>query len=105
MRCRVYLQINGENTSIAKLCRRVFLLQRGKSAFPAEAAPEETLGYFARMRELQEQARAADLKNTSMDVLSMGMSQDYAAAISQGATMVRIGTAIYGPRDYSQKGI
>lgn len=79
---------------------------RGLMAIPpAEAAPEETLGYFARMRELQEQARAAELKNTSMDILSMGMSQDYAAAISQGATMVRIGTAIYGPRDYSPKGI
>ena len=36
-----------------------------------------------------------------MDVLSMGMSHDYAAAIEEGATIVRVGTAIYGARDNS----
>lgn len=38
-----------------------------------------------------------------MDILSMGMSGDYPDAIREGATIVRIGTAIYGARDYSKK--
>lgn len=78
---------------------------RGLMAIPpVEAEPDETLRYFAQMRELLEKAAAGKYDNAPMDILSMGMSQDYMAAISQGATIVRIGTAIYGPRDYSPKG-
>ena len=55
------------------------------------------------MRELLEKAAALGLPNAQMDILSMGMSGDYAAAIAEGATIVRIGTAIYGARDYSNK--
>jgi len=51
---------------------------------------------FARLRELQ-----ASL-NLGLDTLSMGMSHDLEAAISQGATWVRIGTALFGARDYGQ---
>ena len=40
---------------------------------------------------------------SELDVLSMGMSGDYPLAIREGATIVRIGTAIYGARDYSKK--
>ena len=40
-----------------------------------------------------------------MDILSMGMSGDYPDAIREGATIVRIGTAIYGARDYSKKAL
>ena len=38
-----------------------------------------------------------------MNILSMGMSGDFTVAISEGATMVRVGTAIFGERDYSKK--
>ena len=50
-------------------------------------------------------AKAADrhYENAKMDILSMGMSGDYPDAIREGATIVRIGTAIYGARDYSKK--
>ena len=41
--------------------------------------------------------------NVSMETLSMGMSGDFENAIREGATLVRIGTAIYGERDYSKK--
>ncbi|MGB5246056.1 MAG: YggS family pyridoxal phosphate-dependent enzyme [Woeseia sp.] len=51
---------------------------------------------FRRLRELFEQLKAAGLE---LDTLSMGMTADYAAAILEGATMVRIGTALFGPRD------
>lgn len=74
---------------------------RGLMAIPpADAEQAQTVRYFAAMRELQEKGRE---RYAGLDILSMGMSQDYAAAIAQGATIVRIGTAIYGPRDYGTK--
>lgn len=76
---------------------------RGLMAIPpADAGEAGTRVFFARMRELLEQA-ARQYDRARMDILSMGMSGDYAAAIKEGATLVRIGTAIYGARDYSKK--
>jgi pyridoxal phosphate enzyme (YggS family) len=51
---------------------------------------------FARLRQLQ------DSLNLDLDTLSMGMSHDLEAAIAEGATWVRIGTALFGARDYAQ---
>ncbi len=51
---------------------------------------------FATIRNLQEHL------NLPLDTLSMGMSHDLEAAIEQGATWVRIGTALFGPRNYGQ---
>ena len=83
---------------------REHLRLRGLMAIPpADADESQTRRFFARMRELLEKAAALGLPNTQMDILSMGMSGDYAAAIAEGATIVRIGTAIYGARDYSKK--
>lgn len=53
--------------------------------------------YFRRLRELADSAR--ELPGVQMQWLSMGMSGDYEAAIAEGANLVRIGTAIFGPRD------
>lgn len=76
---------------------------RGLMAIPpADADETATRAFFARMRELLAQADARHYENARMDILSMGMSGDYAAAIAEGATIVRIGTAIYGARDYSK---
>lgn len=55
---------------------------------------------FAMLRELLEQARTRHYKNAPLDILSMGMSGSYLAAIREGANLIRLGTAIYGPRDY-----
>ena len=83
---------------------REHLRLRGLMAIPpADADESQTRRFFARMRELLEKASALGLPNAQMDILSMGMSGDYAAAIAEGATIVRIGTAIYGARDYSKK--
>ena len=60
-----------------------------------ETRPVFAAGYRAFVR-LQKQ-------RPDIDLLSMGMSHDYAAAIAEGATIVRVGTAIYGARDYSKK--
>ena len=77
---------------------------RGLMAIPpADADDTATRRFFAEMRELLAQAAARGYENAQMDILSMGMSHDYAAAIAEGATIVRVGTAIYGARDYSKK--
>ena len=79
---------------------------RGLMAIPpADADDTETRRFFAQMRELLARADARHYDRAQMDILSMGMSHDYAAAIAEGATIVRVGTAIYGARDYSKKGI
>ena len=83
---------------------REHLRLRGLMAIPpADADESQTRRFFAQMRELLEKAAALELPNAQMDILSMGMSGDYAAAIAEGATIVRVGTAIYGARDYSKK--
>jgi pyridoxal phosphate enzyme (YggS family) len=58
--------------------------------------PSEQRAAFARLRELQQGL------NLGLDTLSMGMSHDLEAAIAEGATWVRIGTALFGARDYSK---
>ena len=68
------------------------------------AIPEPTADYasqcipFRQLREIYERIRAAGLP---LDTLSMGMSHDLEAAIAEGATIVRIGTAIFGERNYA----
>ncbi len=60
--------------------------------------PEEARPYFRRLRDLQEQIAARNLPGVEMDMLSMGMSHDFQIAIEEGATCVRVGTAIFGGR-------
>ena len=57
--------------------------------------------YFARMNELFVDIRQKKYDNVLMDELSMGMSDDYEQAIRYGATIVRLGTALFGPRNYT----
>jgi hypothetical protein len=72
---------------------------RGLMAIPpANAGYDETNGYFLRMRQYFIDIGKKKIDNISMDYLSMGMSADYMQAIRAGANMVRIGTALYGPR-------
>ena len=61
-------------------------------------APEKVRPFFAALRRLRDQINAAGLPNLALDELSMGMTGDFEAAIEEGATMVRIGTAIFGAR-------
>ena len=53
------------------------------------------------MQQLYIDISAEKIDNINMDILSMGMSDDYADAIACGSTMIRVGTAIFGARDYS----
>ena len=65
---------------------------------PLTAEPEELRPYFRRMRAWFDRLRDENIENTSMDVLSMGMSGDCIVAAQEGATMVRLGRALFGAR-------
>jgi len=58
--------------------------------------------FFQEMYQLSVDITAKKSDNVSMDILSMGMSDDYADAIRCGSTMIRVGTAIFGPRSYTK---
>ncbi|MDC0674287.1 YggS family pyridoxal phosphate-dependent enzyme [Nannocystis radixulma] len=70
----------------------------GLMAIPPEGEPEQTRPYFARLRELARREAAVARPGVELTHLSMGMSSDFEVAIEEGATMVRVGTAIFGPR-------
>jgi len=60
--------------------------------------PEHARPFFRRLRQLARDVEARGIPNVSMQELSMGMSHDFEVAIEEGATIVRVGTAIFGPR-------
>lgn len=63
--------------------------------------PEENRGVFHKLRKLSVDIREKNINNITMSVLSMGMTGDYQVAIQEGATMVRVGTGIFGERNYA----
>lgn len=65
--------------------------------------PEENRIYFKQMKQLLVDINAKKIDNVNMDVLSMGMTGDYEVAIEEGATIVRVGTGIFGARVYPNK--
>jgi PLP dependent protein len=65
---------------------------------PAVDIAEHARAYFVELRTLAEQIEDAHIPNVAMTELSMGMSHDFEVAIEEGATMVRVGSAIFGPR-------
>ena len=76
---------------------------RGLMAIPPICSfPDQNRPFFLRMRKLFVDNGGKKYDNVSMDFLSMGMSGDYQEAIACGADLVRIGTAVFGPRDYSK---
>ena len=66
---------------------------------PFDPDPEKSRKHFAALRRLRDRIQKLDIENSSMDELSMGMSNDFEVAIEEGATWVRVGTAIFGGRD------
>ncbi|MCR5083098.1 MAG: YggS family pyridoxal phosphate-dependent enzyme [Parasporobacterium sp.] len=68
---------------------------------PATNNPEECRVYFKKLKELSTEIEKLNLKNVEMKELSMGMTGDYEIAIEEGATLVRVGTGIFGERVYS----
>ncbi len=70
---------------------------------PFAADPEDVRVYFAQVKKLYDQYGSIEHENLDFKYLSMGMSHDYEVAISEGSNLIRVGTAIFGERDYSKK--
>lgn len=68
---------------------------------PFTSDPEENRQYFRQLKKLSVDINAKNIDNVSMCELSMGMTGDYEVAIEEGATMVRVGTGIFGERNYN----
>lgn len=110
--CKILLQVNiGEEAQksgsspaeLEQLLRAVAALPNlqicGLMCLPPYCADAEAVRpYFRRMRELAEQLDQLQLPGVSMAELSMGMSGDFEVAVEEGATLVRVGTAIFGER-------
>jgi hypothetical protein len=65
---------------------------------PWSEDPDGSRPYFSQLRKLRDQLRVQGVPTEMLQELSMGMSHDFEAAVLEGATMVRIGTAIFGRR-------
>ncbi|MBR1508927.1 MAG: YggS family pyridoxal phosphate-dependent enzyme [Eubacterium sp.] len=63
--------------------------------------PEENRPVFRAMKELLLDIKSKNIDNVDMNILSMGMTNDYMVAVEEGSTMVRVGTAIFGARNYN----
>ena len=75
------------------------LLLRGLMTMaPYSPDPENARPFFRKTKQLFDQLKSLNLPNTAIDTLSMGMSDTYRIAIEEGATMVRIGSGIFGER-------
>ena len=68
---------------------------------PNPDAPEASRPWFRQLRDIRDELVASGTPADSLSELSMGMSHDFEVAIEEGATIVRVGTAIFGHRDYS----
>lgn len=79
-----------------------YLNLRGIMAIPPICeSKEENRKYFKKMYQIFIDIRDKKLDNSSIDILSMGMSDDFQIAIEEGANLVRVGTALFGSRNYS----
>lgn len=113
----VLLEINiaGEDSkhgiapeTLEELVREVAKLSHIKIRGLMTVAPytenaEENRMYFRKMKQLMVDINSKNIDNISMDILSMGMTGDYEIAIEEGATLVRVGTGIFGHRVYLPK--
>ena len=74
---------------------------RGLMASPPKCEnPEDARPYFKEMYSLFLDIKSKNIDNIYMDILSMGMTNDFEVAVEEGSTAVRVGTAIFGKRDY-----
>jgi len=111
-RMKVLIEVNlgGEETKsgaspeeVLELARRMadmphLSLEGLMSIPPFFSDPEGSRPYFRALRRLRDEVLSADIPGISMRELSMGMTSDFEVAIEEGATIVRIGTALFGPR-------
>ena len=85
---------------IAQLAQLKNIRIKGLMTIPP---PSQSDVFLGRMQELYNDLRDNKIEGADMQVLSMGMTHDYAVAVKYGSTLVRIGTGLFGARDYSRK--
>lgn len=110
----IEINIAGEDTKFGikpeeaeELIREISELENVKvsglmTIAPNVTNPEENRAYFKAMKDLFVDISSKNIDNVEMKVLSMGMTNDYTVAVEEGATMIRVGTGIFGARDYSK---
>lgn len=82
-----------------ELCKNVKV--KGLMAVIPKGDEESSKRYFRAMKNIWDELKSRNMKNISMDYLSMGMTHDYKIAIEEGTNMVRIGEGIFGSRNYN----
>lgn len=111
----ILIEVNaaGEETKFGTTCEEAKQLVKDVAKLPnvnikglMTIAPmvekaEENRQFFQQLKKLSVDITAENIDNVSMEVLSMGMTGDYSVAVSEGATLVRVGTGIFGERNYS----
>lgn len=110
----VLIEVNvaGEESKFGTTCNEAIELVRAVAALkhvkikglmtiaPFTDNPEDNRIYFKKLKQLSVDIKSKNIDNVDMDELSMGMTGDYEVAIEEGATMVRVGTGIFGERNY-----
>lgn len=109
----IEVNVAGEDTKFGTTCEEAENLIRQISLLPGISVsglmtiapyvdnPEENRQYFANLKQLSVDISKKNIDNVSMNILSMGMTGDYTVAIEEGATFVRVGTGIFGERQYA----
>ncbi len=92
-------QVMGLVTEIAKLPH--IKINGLMTIAPFVENPEDNRVYFKELKQLLLDIKSKNIDNIDMSILSMGMTNDYEVAIEEGATMVRVGTGIFGERNYN----
>ena len=112
MNVLIEVNVAGEESKFGTTCNEAIELVRAVAALkhvkikglmtiaPFTDNPEDNRIYFKKLKQLSVDIKSKNIDNVDMDELSMGMTGDYEVAIEEGATMVRVGTCIFGERNY-----
>ncbi|MBT9771650.1 YggS family pyridoxal phosphate-dependent enzyme [Coprococcus catus] len=112
MNVLIEVNVAGEESKFGTTCNEAVELVRAVAALkhvkikglmtiaPFTDNPEDNRIYFKKLKQLSVDIKSKNIDNVDMDELSMGMTGDYEVAIEEGATMVRVGTGIFGERNY-----
>ena len=112
MNVLIEVNVAGEESKFGTTCNEAIELVRALAALkhvkikglmtiaPFTDNPEDNRIYFKKLKQLSVDIKSKNIDNVDMDELSMGMTGDYEVAIEEGATMVRVGTGIFGERNY-----
>ena len=115
MNVLIEVNVAGEESKFGTTCNEAIELVRAVAALkhvkikglmtiaPFTDNPEDNRIYFRKLKQLSVDIKSKNIDNVDMDELSMGMTGDYEVAIEEGATMVRIGTGLFGARNYAHE--